>query len=87
MKRRFCNGVRLSDAEFGEQEWVRGMLQLDGHKLYLLESTLGYAIPHHGVQHRPVLKHIYNDAISFSGFEQEGGQWFGQTWFCDRRGR
>lgn len=86
MKRRFRNGVLLSDTEFGEQEWARGMLQLDRGTLYLLEGTLGYGMPHLGVLHRPTLKGVWSDTISFSGFEEAGGQWFAQTWFCDQWG-
>ena len=83
MKRRFKHGVELAARAFGEQEWVRGLLQYTGSVLYLCESTPDSNPPPYGMLYRPVMKACFSDTISFTGIEQEGRQWLVQVWFCE----
>ncbi|VTU36193.1 hypothetical protein [Variovorax sp. PBL-E5] len=86
MKRRFRRGVELTDAQFTDQPWTKGMLQLEKSGLYLCESTPGHNPPPYGTLHRPALKAVYSDSISFTGIEEEGGALYAQVWYCETRG-
>jgi len=89
MKRRYRDGRKLSDREFTEQEWSRGMLQLTHGKLPVLGlyvSGPAHKEPVLGKLYRPVLAAVFSDTISFAGVERSaGGAWVHQTWYCEVR--
>lgn len=89
MKRRYRGGKKLSDREFADQEWARGMLVLD-HKmgrtrLGLYVSVPGQRQPAFGILWAPTLVACASDTISFSGIEHEHGKFVHQTWYGESR--
>lgn len=87
MRRRYRGGTRLNKREFVDQEWARGMLQLDTvegrSRLGLWIARPGDAYPPLGILWRPELVTCYNDTISFAGAEHISGRWCYQVWFCE----
>jgi hypothetical protein len=86
MKRRFRQGVELDDQAFSSQEWTTGVLELINGVLYISRAGRDQPPGPSGILHRPGLKAVFSDTISFHGIEQAGNAWVVQVWFCEVRG-
>lgn len=89
MRRRYRDGIALSNAEFSAQPWAKGMLMLESvegrSRLGLYESGPGHKAPPLGFLWRPELAACAYDTISFAGCEKLGDRWCYQVWYCESR--
>lgn len=82
LKRRFCHGVELTESQFAYQAELHGELQLASGGALVFGHEAGGSAKEMGRLHRPTLKAVYKDTISFSGIELDGKVWCAQVWYC-----
>ncbi|WP_153012938.1 hypothetical protein [Pseudacidovorax intermedius] len=72
----------MTDKQFADQEEQHGELQLSTGGALVFGWEAGGARHEYGRLHRPSLKAVYKDTMSFSGIELDGKVWCAQVWYC-----
>lgn len=87
MRRRYRNGLLMTQKAFAQQPWTHGMLTLQivegREQLGLWESCPGQLRPPFGLLWRPLIAACVSDTITFAGIEKDRDRWSYQVWYCE----